>query len=478
MLMALIELCLLSLVTAQAPDSNAQPANGLAPAAASASAQDPAPTQALPAARPNPEQPNTPPATALQATAPPSPAQQQDPHQQDPRVALHAAEQQGDLADALLLSELAMAADAQVAARAAWLLGKCSTAEHREKLAVIVTNSPHPEARLQALQAIRVQADARSTQLAISALGDDDRRVRTVAVQLLGKLRRPAAVEPLLELISTSCKLESAEPASDVQAALLTLTDLEASQHLLRMSTAINDGNAVGTGTALAYGFQTLSPKLPTEAETTVLIAVLDHKETMLRRYAITRLTELDSKNALTALEGRLGKEGNELRPLIEVAIAQIRHAGKEPPKDELERARENAKALWARTTIWWHGLMPTQQAMVGSAPAVLLVLLWLMRRAARRRHHDEDAQLAAELVQPSDEYLEQQNEEYEDADYEDADYEDGVYDDEASYEDGEFEEGFEEDDAEQGEFDTSGWDDDDNATVPADGNPEDELFR
>ena len=467
--MGLIDLCLLSLISAQEPNTTgnataAQPAVPSPPAATAPAATASAATQGDPPA----EQANSPDQTPHRPDA-------QDP--QDPRKVLRALEEAGGVADATALTELTMGTNAEVAARAAWLLGNSDNSIHRAALAEIVTSSPHAEARLQALQAIRVAADVTSTQLAIEALDDSDRRVRTVAVQLLGKLRRPTSIEPLIELIGTSSKLDSSEPATDVQAALLTLTDLGASQHLLRMSTAVNDGQAVGTGEALTYAFQTLSPKLETKDETTVLVAVLEHSETMLRRYAITRLTELDSKSALTALEGRLGSESNELRPLIEVAIAQIRHDGKAPPKDNVERATSNAKALWARSVTWWNSLVPTQQALVGSAPIVLILLLWMVRRTARRRSHDEDALNVAAMVQPSDEYLDEQDEEYDDEyEYDDDDEAEEDYDEDAEFSEAAFDEDEQADDQE--EFDTAGWEDDDEATVPADGNPEDELFR
>jgi HEAT repeat protein len=478
MLMGLINLCLLSLISAQEPNTN-----GNATAAHTAVPDAPAATApATTAQGQDPgdgvnRSPNKPPAQSpgKQATGDPN---RDDPNtDQDPREALKAQEDAGANADANALAKLSMGAHADVAARAAWLLGNSSNPDHHAQLPAIATNSPHAEARLQALQSIRISADVTSTELAIEALDDSDRRVRAVAVQLLGKLRRPASIEPLLELLGTSGKLDSDEPAIDVQAALLTLTDLNASQYLLRMSSAINDGNAVGAGSYLTYAFQTLSPKLDSKDETTVLVAVLDHRETMLRRYAITRLTELDSKSALTALEGRLASEGNELRPLIEVAIAQIRHDGKAPPKDNAERLTSNAKALWARTVKKWHGLAPTQQVLVGATPVVLLLLLWMVRRASRRRTRDEDALNAAALVQPSDDYL---DDEY-DEDYEDGDFEDDEedYDDE----DSEFNEAAFDDDNEgegddQPEYDTAGWEDDSEETVPADATPEDELFR
>ncbi|MGK0302008.1 MAG: HEAT repeat protein [Planctomycetota bacterium] len=465
MLMGLINLCLLSLVSAQEPNTNATAAHTAVPSPPAATA---------PATTAQGQDPVKQANRAAKNSGAQIPGEQDPGGDQDPRKILAAAEAAGDAADANVLAELAMAAHADVAARAAWLLGNNKNPAHQAQLAAIAANSPHPEARLQALQAIRISADVTSTQLAIETLADTDRRVRTVAVQLLGKLRRPTSIEPLLELLGTSSKLESDESATDVQAALLTLADLDASEHLLRMSSAINDGKAAGNGEALTYAFQMLSPKLDGKAETTVLVAVLAHKEPMLRRYAITRLTELDSKSALTALEGRLGSEGNELRPLIEVAIAQIRHDGKAPPKDNVELATSNAKALWARTATRWHSLVPTQQALVGATPIVLILLLWMVRRVARRRARDEDAINAAAMVQPSDEYLDEHAEEYDDeyGEYEDEDYDE----DDAEFNEDAFDDDEEADD--QPEYDTTGWDEDGEETVPADATPEDELFR
>lgn len=474
--MGLINLCLLSLISAQDQNTNgnAAAAHAVVPDAPAATAPATTAQGRDPGDGAN-RSPNKPPAQSAgeQATGETTDG---DPNtDQDPREALKVQEDAGAAADGNALAELSMGTHAEVAARAAWLLGNSTNPAHRAQLPAIATNSPHPEARLQALQSIRISADVTSTALAIEALDDTDRRVRAVAAQLLGKLRRPTSIEPLLELLGTSSKLASDEPAIDVHAALLTLTDLDANQHLLRISSAINDGNAVGAGDYLTYAFQTLSPKLDSKDETTVLVAVLDHKETMLRRYAITRLTELDSKNALTALEGRLASESDELRPLIEVAIAQIRYDGKAPPKDNVERATTNAKALWARTVKWWSNLVPTQQALVGATPVVVLLLLWMVRRASRRRARDEDALNAAALVQPSDEYLDEQEGDYDD---EDGEYDDEEYEDD---EDSEFNEAAFDDDEEgddQQEYDTAGWEDEEEETVPADATPEDELFR
>jgi len=399
---------------------------------------------------------------------------------QDPPVQLlQAAEAKGAEADPKVLLALTTGEDAAIAERAAWLLGHTDNKEHKARLPEVLKTSPHANARVLAMQTIRQLADVTGTPLALHALNDEDRRVRTLAAQLLGRLKRPATIEPLLGLIHTSSMTDGNEPATDVQAAILALADIGATEHLLRMATTVNDGKATGAGESLAYAFQTLSPKLEGDEEATILMAVLDHKETLVRRYAITRLTERNDHGALAALEGRLGSEGDELRPLIEVAIAQLRNDNGPAPDGEMEQAKANAQVLWARITKWWNGLETVEQGIAAGIPALLLVALMLMRRASRRRAHDEEAQAAAAWVQPSDEYVEGQEEEFydeygEEEGFEDEDGFDGEFE-------GEFEEGFDENpEDDQPQFDTSGWEDEEaqEATVGEGANPEDELFR
>ncbi|MCK5940771.1 MAG: hypothetical protein KAI24_02280, partial [Planctomycetes bacterium] len=305
-------------------------------------------------------------------------------------------------------------------------------------------------------------------------------------VQVLGKLRRPASIDALLQMLREQSADTATGAATDVQAALLTLADLGASEHLLRMAAAIGDGDAGGCGEALTYAFQTLSPKLDGDRENTVLVAVLDHREPLLRRYAITRLAELARPTAIAALEGRLGKEDAELRPLVEVALAQLRNEGSVQPTDELERATNNAKVLGARALTWWNGLGTAEQAMFGSIPVALILALWLLRRASRRRAHEHDALAAAALVAPSDEYLEEheydeydEHAEYDDeGEYDDGEYEGEYEDEDGEYEDEEYADGEYDEELDEEQYDTSGWEDDE-ATVATDGSAlEDERFQ
>lgn len=436
MLMGLIELCLLSLISAQEPET--QRIADIAHAAG----------------------PQTPATTTLTTQA------------QDPHKDLRVAEQAGASADGELLLTLTRCAHADVAARAAWLLGQTANAAHLSHLPAVVSSSPHPEARLQALHAIRTQADVTSTALTIAALDDEDRRVRTVAAQLLGELHRPAAIEPLLKLVNKSSKLKSNDPATDIQAALLALTDLGASQELLRMSTAIDDGNAVGVAESLTYAFQTLSPKTGVKAETTALVAILNHKELMLRRYAITRLTELKSTIAIAALESRLAQEGEQLKPLLEVSIAKIREAGIAPTSGFFNTAEAKSKALWARTTAWWNSLASAQRIVLGAVSFALILLAWLIRRAVLLRSREDDALATVALVQPSDHYLDEQDDEL---------YEDEQYEEDEQYDPMEIEDESLEHDADeepQIDYDTSGWEDQNEDNMLSNATPENETFR
>jgi HEAT repeat protein len=361
--MGLLEFCLLSLLSPQEPAPNATP-----PEAISASA-----------------------ATTVDGD----------------RERLLAAEQAGDKADANVLRELAAATDPAIAARAAWLLARLNAPAATELLREVATTSPHAEARLQAMHALLQKGHVASFATGITALEDADPTVRTLAAQLLGKLRRPAAVAPLMALIEHG-ERSADRPATDLQAALLALQDLGAADSLLRVATALHDRPAKGVGQALTWCFQQLSPKLDKKAQTTLLLASLDHHEPLLRRYVIGRLGELAEPSTAKALEGRLAKENADLRPLVEVALTQVRGGDEPPPADEMERALANAKSLWAAARARWDR-MPIQDRVIATAiPVSLLMVLVLAMRLRQRRAHAASAAATMALLAPSDEHLEQ----------------------------------------------------------------------
>lgn len=394
--MGLLELCLLSLL----------------------SPQDPAAT-----------------ATAPQTTPAPAVAETAD----GERERLLAAEKAGDKADAGTLRELTAATDPAIAARAAWLLTRLNQPTAAELVREVATGSPHAEARLQAMHALLQKGHVASFATGVTALEDADRNVRTLAAQLLGKLRRPASVAPLLRLIEHG-ERPTDQPAIDLQAAVLALNDLGATDALLRVATALDDRPANGVGQALTWYFQELSPKLEPQAQTTLLLASLGHREPLLRRYVIGRLGELAVPTTAKALEGRLAKENAELRPLVEVALAQVRGGDVPPPSDELERALTNAKGLAAAARARWDAMSMQDRIVAGTIPVSLLLVLVLAGRLRRRRAHAASAAATMALLAPSEEHLEQMaaDAEYEAealADQADAD---ALADDEHPFDDGE----------------------------------------
>lgn len=320
-----------------------------------------------------------------------------------------ASEVSGD--DAGELAALAMGEDPAVAARAAWALG---SGKHRVVLPAlqeVATKSPHPAARRHALQALLRFQDTGSTATAIEALRDEDRTVRTLAVQLLTRLKRPAALQPLLAMFEAARSQCDPGPATDLQAALLCLSDLGAADRLLQVATALHDSTAEDTGTALAWCCQTLAPKLPREQQITLAAALLSHRELLVRRWAIGHVAELDEPATAKALEGRLILEGKELRPLVELALAQVRRDKERDPtaSDELQRAKQNLQAISGWLAGRWRQLTPAEQLASGaSALAVLAIIalaLWRRRIAARERA----ATRTIALVQPSAAHLEHQ---------------------------------------------------------------------
>lgn len=319
-----------------------------------------------------------------------------------PSETLAKLEAAGQYADAASLARLARCPAEAVAARAAWILASSGNPSHLTALPDVIESSPHAEARLQALHGVLQHGDISATAAAIHALGDPDRRCRTVAVQVLGRLRRPAAIEPLLMLIRAAKDASGDTPPTDVQAALLTLTDLGASRHLLRMAGDVARAQVEGCGTALAYAFQEMSPRLEPREETTALIAVLGHEEPLLRRYAITRLTELADPRSLAALDARLDLEGPALRPLLEVALAQLMENGRKAPAGRLGRMVADAEALGTQIASWWTAQRTTGKAILCAIPSSLLFGLWLIRRSLKQRRLYADAIAAAALASPS----------------------------------------------------------------------------
>ncbi|MFN8825639.1 MAG: HEAT repeat domain-containing protein [Planctomycetota bacterium] len=400
--MRLLELCLLTALSPQ--DPTPAPTGQEAPAVV-APAQ---PTgQATPTAEPTEAAPNPAPTavtatpTATEPTATPTPPQ-------DPAAVVATAEQAGDSFDGDALVRVTHGDDEALANRAVAVLGKAKKGAGSPFLQQIVASGKHGTTRALAMQALARAPEVGITSTAIEALGDTDRRVRTFAAETLGKLRRPAAVEPLLAVLDRT--RTEAEPgvATDVQAALLALHDLGATDNLLRAATAVHDGKAEGAGEALAYFLQERSHGLPRNDELTLLLAVLGHREQLVRRFAIGRLAELGERSAAAALEKRLGVENDQLRPMLEAALMQLRHDPLQQPTDELALAKDNAKKLWHKATTWWNAASPTEQGIAAGTPVALLLFAWLLGRRRRAQAAAAEAAAMAAMVAPSEEYAEQ----------------------------------------------------------------------
>lgn len=397
--MRLLELCLLTALSPQDPTpaptaqeapavvAPAQPTEQATPAATA----DPAPTPVTAA-------PTT---TEPAATATPTPPQ-------DPAAVVATAEQAGDSFDGDALVRVAHGDDEALANRAVAVLGKAKKGAGSPFLQQIVANGKHGTTRALAMQALAKAPEVGITSTAIEALGDSDRRVRTFAAETLGKLRRPAAVEPLLAVLDRTRTEAQPGVATDVQAALLALHDLGAADKLLRAATAVHDGKAEGAGEALAFFLQERSHGLPRNEELTLLLAVLGHREQLVRRFAIGRLAELGERSAAVALEKRLGVENDQLRPMLEAALLQLRHDPLQQPTDELALAKDNAKKLWHKATTWWNAASPTEQGIAAGTPVALLLLAWLLGRRRRAQAAAEEAAAMAAMVAPSEEYADQ----------------------------------------------------------------------
>ena len=320
-------------------------------------------------------------------------------------AALAKAEADKAQADPTELARLTESTNAKIAARAAFLLAERKDRPAYEPMRIVARRSPHAEARALAMAGISRIADVGSTATAIDALTDDDRRVRTFAAQLLGKLKRPTAIDPLLAVIERSRTTTAVGPATDLQACLLALHDFGAHDKVLRAAMALHDGKAEGTGPALAFCCQGLLGKMAPADQTTFLLAILAHRESVVRRFAIAELAARQDPNTASALESRLAIEGDELRPLVEVALARVRNDRSSPPSDEVERAKNNLQAIVAKVSLGWQQLSTAQQGLAAGVPVLRLAFAIWLRRHRRASAAAAVAADTAAMVQPSEEF-------------------------------------------------------------------------
>ena len=138
-------------------------------------------------------------------------------------------------------------------------------------------------------------------------------------------------------------------PATDPQAALLALHDLAPPIRCCARRPRCTTARPRPPAKRLAFCCQSLVPKLAKADQVTILLAILGHREPPVRRFAIGRLAELEDPATAKALSGRLATEGNELRPLVELALAQVRKQKMAPPTDEIG-ATQNLQACTAKT--------------------------------------------------------------------------------------------------------------------------------
>lgn len=350
---------------------------------------------------------------------------------------LHRLEGLGTAAPADAIAALTAAADLTIARRATWLLGRAAGHDRGPALRELARDSRDAEIRLHALMGLQKDVDQAALQVAADRLGDADLRVRIAAAQLLGRGRSmpandelPAllgrgrsmgAADELLAFVQRSARAASTETdPRDVEAALIALHDLEADRHLLLAAEALRNSTLTGTGAALTYYWQDVSPKLAKEAEVTLLRAALDHREPLLRRYAIARLGELDDPTAIPALEARVGVEEAELEPLLDATLRILRRDAAVGEGDNVERAKANLVVITKGAMDAWHGLGRDGQLLAlsafgGSAMLLLIATLLVRRRRAIAAHAAAVASATALVAPSADHYLATATDEYAD---------------------------------------------------------------
>lgn len=254
--------------------------------------------------------------------------------------------------------------------------------------------APNPDvvARRQIAKALHSLDDRSTLTTTRQMLLDPDSTVRAFAAANAGKHRDAESVAALLDVI---VRPEPTAGDADRVQALLSLADIGDSSCLDVACAVPLAGKAQNE--AMAYLLQQLSPNLEPSTEANLLMRALSHEASIVRRYAIQRLGELRDPNTATALEGRLGRESAELRPLLEVSLSAIRGGTR-------TASAEQAAGVVDRLRSWYRGLSKgTRDAIIYSFGSFALIILgamtWTMMR--RRRGQTDWAAMAA----PSEEF-------------------------------------------------------------------------
>lgn len=303
--------------------------------------------------------------------------------------------------------------NALIVARACWSLGRLEHAPAVPKLIELLENHEDVEVRRHAMGALAAMSDPRTAQASVRALSDPDGTVRTLAASNVGKLKFDGAKDGLVSVLTAP--EEPVEEDVDAVTAILALRDLSDPTQLLPAATAFErEGRKAQE--ALAWMFQELSPKLETE-EAKVLMAVLDHRSDLLRRFAIQRLGELADPKTASALEARLAQENDELRPLVEVSLAAVRGASGDGAGDLGSTLAARGRQLLDRAKAIWANPEQRQYVLAGGGGFVLL--LFLISIGLRRRRRRREADAWAERVRPSEGFEEHEDvyDEYDEGD-------------------------------------------------------------
>ncbi len=312
------------------------------------------------------------------------------------------------------LAEHLDADDPEIVARVAWCMGEFGHADAVPQLVRLATEHADAAVRRQSVAALRRLADERGLQASIDALDDDDAEVRTQAAATLGALGSQRAIDALIGFLATEAvaspegtgaegEAATDAPHRDRAAAILALADLEARDELGQLATSVSAPDDLESK-ALAFTFQKLTPTLGPDHEVELLMGVLDHSSTLLRRFAIQRLGELRDARSVAALERALGREDKALRPLIEVSLVEIR--GAEPEPGNVATGADPASTANAEAPIWERVVQDPElrtPALAGVGGLLLLVitLVWWSRRRRRRA----DADRWAAMARPSEEW-------------------------------------------------------------------------
>ncbi len=294
--------------------------------------------------------------------------------------------------------------DEAVAARAAYALGKFKVKAAVPLLIRIARDSGKKVLRRYSVYALMKIGDNRAETVFLEKLKDPDPVARGLAATGLEKIKSRKAGKAIGRSL-----FNSVNAPSQVKVRLLkAMAHLGGPEDVYELLLSIGPKDPREVVEAGVYALERITPTLPSEREVSLLCHMLDHPVYDVRRYAVERLAELGSADAIGPLKERLKVEGPKLANLLGLAIRSIEDKNKlnltlskaiEKTTTKVGSFRQKIGDFIGTVKTWpaW------KKGVLAGILFFLVVLLVALKKLYEARRAKETAEKVASLVDPSE---------------------------------------------------------------------------